>query len=93
MYSELSKIRKLEEDGYDLDGYSYTQGDAFWWVSLRGEHRISPMKQNQRPVYPEGDWYLVARTTDGDVVYDNSYKAAKDITDLYLIKKEKHYER
>lgn len=77
----MSELRNIEEEGYIADE-EYMSGLSYWYYKNEGRDRITVMKLNKKPMYPQGDWHLVAMTMDGDIEIDNSYTAAYNILQI-----------
>lgn len=82
LLEEIRFIKNLEDDGNTLDDKPYTRGVAWWWYSDIGYQRVTAMHNQSKPIYPEGDWFLVAITLDGNITDDNTIAAARNILEV-----------
>ena len=90
----MGEVNNLEEEGYVLDDEPYMIGNAFWYYSPIGTQRITVMHKCSRPTYPQGDWFFIAKSHNGEVIHDNLESVAHTMVELdYILpsnSQEKH---
>lgn len=85
LMEEINNFKRIEEEGSVIEFSEmgpYSEGVTYWFYSSIGPINITCNKTNVKPTYPEGDWMLVATTTDGQIDMDNSIAVAQNVTFL-----------